>query len=395
MEYNDRSNVDEKPTEQNNATGPNAPTTNDETSADPNGAPTPNNETSANQTDAARQTNQTTRNDLTDEDFENFEDWEDDYETFAEKLKKIPAFFSWNGKTSVREFAVATGGIFGAALLFGLFVACANFYQTNLLGVLGVFGLIVAAFAFVAVSIRRYRDAGLFSWNGETTRKEFFLAALKNVGKSLAWLVVLFLALGAIACADDADDAFLPVWLFGTGGCFGLVLSAFGTLGATLANATKATRYFRSANSFSWLGRATRKEFSFALADYCVATFATAFSFAFASLIWACAFYAFFQEDELSALGLIAFVFYFVVASLIFSPVLFAASTRRFRELGLDPRATLLYLVVPAPYMALILIALGPAPLDKETPNDEENEVAPNADESEKTTSKAEENADA
>ena len=79
----------------------------------------------------------------------------------------------------------------------------------------------------------------------------------------------------------------------------------------------------------------------------------------------------------------------------IFLPFLLAASAKRFRGLGLNPRATLLYLVVPAPYMALILIALGPAPLDKETPNDEENEVAPNADESEKTTSKAEENADA
>ena len=271
-------------------------------------------------------------------------------------------------------------------MLFGLFVACANFYQTNVLGVLGVFGVIVAAFAFVAVSIRRYRDADLFSWNGETTRQEFFLAALKNVGKSLAWLVVLFLAFVAFGCADEADDALLPVWLFGTGGCFGLVLSTFGILGATLANGTKATRYFRSANSFSWLGRATRKEFSFAIGDYCVATVATAIPFAFASLIWAFAFAELCREEELGAFGLLAFFFCFIASSLAFSPALFAASARRLRELGLNPWATLLYLVVPAPYMALILVALDPAPSDKETPSDDEDEATP---------SQAEENADA
>ncbi len=311
--------------------------------------------------DAARQTDETSLRPLTDEDFE---DWDYVGETFAEKLKKIPAFFSWKGQTTAKQFAVAVVAIFGAALLAGVFAACAQIANLNqtaagLFGLLGVASGLGACLTFLVVSARRYRDAGLFAWDGTTTRKNFFLASFQNIGKMLAWSAAFFLSAAAMAETAPGIDELFPFCLFVAVLLSLFALFVFGIFGATLAIGQAATRFFRDAGSFSWLGRATRQDFLLAHGDYFVATLATATP---CSLLCAPLFVGCDEEP----------VFFFLlpvlggfVSSLLWSPLLFAAAARRLRELDLNPWAALLYLVVPAPYMSLILVTLGPAPSEE------------------------------
>lgn len=378
MESHDRSNLAETPT---NKTLDNADNASDENkSATKNDEKRPDAERKTDETpnNATRQTDETSLRPLT-------EDWDYDGETFAEKLKKIPAFFSWKGQTTAKQFAVAVVAIFGAALLAGAFAACAQIANLNqtaagLFGLLGVASGLGACLTFLVVSARRYRDAGLFAWDGTTTRKDFFLATLQNVVKMLAWSAAFFLSVAALVKTTPDKDKLFPFCLFVAVLLSLFALFVFGIFGATLAIGQAATRFFRADGSFSWLGRATRQDFLLAHGDYFVATLATTTpcSLLCAPLFVGC--------DEEPVLFLLLPVLGGFVSSLLWSPLLFAAAARRLRELDLNPWAVLLYLVVPAPYMSLILVTLGPAPSEeaktranavKETSNETNESEAP------------------
>jgi hypothetical protein len=169
------------------------------------------------------------------------------------------------------------------------------------------------------------------------------------------------LALFTGACAFEAYDNQNPLggglcaivaWFCGCVGLFGLFDSTFVVARTTTQRFHDSGYYVWDA--YDWLGETTRDEFLLALVNYVVATTVAAFPYALVSALFCWA-------NEKIALGFLAFFACFVISHLFFGPFLLPASAKRFRNLGLDPRATALYLLVPAPYLFLLLIALAPA----------------------------------
>lgn len=314
------------------------------------------------------------------------EEGEDEYEKpFLKKLKKVLSLFALGNFISRQEFAVAFGVAFGAIafslLLLSVSLALDEFDVLPIIfATFGSLGVLGANLAFIAAALNRFNDANLFDSSAQTSQEKFLLAALKNFGLSFVWITALFLAIFAGGCAIEAYD---ELSLFGGGLCalaawfFG-ALSLFGLAGSALAVGKETTQRFHSVgcyvwNADGWRGNATRQDFLLALVNYAVATFATAFPYALVS-----AFFCWIQEEIL--FGFLAFLSIFLVSSLIFGAFLLPASARRLRTLGLDPRATLLYLLVPAPYMALVLVALEPIQPKAEKPDfyeEEEEEDLP------------------
>lgn len=310
---------------------------------------------------------------------EDFDDWFDDenQNLFASKFKKVLGIFGWGKFLWPGEFAVAFGVAFVwlalSVLLLSLSFArlfSPDFVQI-IFAILGSLGVLGATLAFTCATVSRFGEADLFDWSDETSQEKFLLTFFKNFGLAFVWCAALFLTIVAILNAVEACDDRAPIvgGLFAIVAWFGGALSLFGFIGSTLSIAKETTQRFHDAGFFvwdadGWRGKATRQDFLLALVNYALATTATALPYALVGglLFWI---------QEGFALGFLAFFFCFLVSSLVYGPFLLPASAQRFRDLGLSPLATLLYLVVPAPYMALILVALAPAQPEEEPEFDE------------------------
>jgi hypothetical protein len=316
-----------------------------------------------------------------------FDEEDEDESPFLKKLQNVLSLFALGNFISRQEFAVAFGVAFGAfafsLLLLSVSLALDEFGVLPIIfATFGSLGVLGATLAFIAAALNRFNDANLFDCSAQTSQEKFLLAAFKNFGLSFVWITALFLAIFASVCAIEAYDdhslfggglCALAAWFFGA-------LSLFGLVGSALAVGKETTQRFHSVgcyvwNADGWRGNATRQDFLLALVNYAVATFATAFPYALASAVFCWG-----QEEIL--LGFLAILSCFLVSSLIFGAFLLPASARRLRTLGLDPRATLLYLLVPAPYMALVLVAFEPIQPKAEKPEfykeEEEEEEEPN-----------------
>ena len=298
-----------------------------------------------------------------------FDEEDEDESPFLKKLQNVLSLFALGNFISRQEFAVAFGAFAFSLLLLSVSLALDEFGVLPIIfATFGSLGVLGATLAFIAAALNRFNDANLFDCSAQTSQEKFLLAAFKNFGLSFVWITALFLAIFASVYAIEAYDdhslfggglCALAAWFFGA-------LSLFGLVGSALAVGKETTQRFHTVgcyvwNADGWRGNATRQDFLLALVNYAVATFATAFPYALASAVFCWG-----QEEIL--LGFLAILSCFLVSSLIFGAFLLPASARRLRTLGLDPRATLLYLLVPAPYMALVLVAFEPIQPKAEKP---------------------------
>ncbi len=317
-----------------------------------------------------------------DEDFEDWLDEEESPETFASKFKTFLKVFDWSDYSTRGEFAVATVVSFLASAPFVLLLSLAQIRGLNAVVqgaavVFGSLGVLVCLLAFIAAAVRRVNEIDVSFWPSQMTQTQFLYEALRHFGLSFVWSGAFFFSFVAGANAIEAyeDRALFAGGLYALVALSGGALSCFGILGATYAVGKATTQRFHNEELYvwdadGWRGKATRQDFLLALLDYVVATTATATPYALV-----CALFFWAQEEIL--LGFLALLPSFIIWSFIFLPFLLAASAKRFRGLGLNPLATLLYLIVPAPYMALILVALGPARPEGKTSEIDELQETP------------------
>jgi hypothetical protein len=304
---------------------------------------------------------------------------EDEKETFGQKLKRLLSLFAWSACLTRQDFAAAFGVAFVAVALSILSLSAS--FATHLADglqfsfvVLGGLGFLVVHVALFVAALNYFRVDFARDWAPPPSQARFLLTAFRHFALSFVWVAALCLAFFTAACAFEAYDDQNPLggglcaivaWFCGGVGLFGLLDSSFVVARATTRRFHVSGHYVWDADG--WVGEATRDEFLLALVNYGVATTVAAFPYALVSALFCWA-------NEEIALGFLAFFACFVISSLFFAPFLLPASAKRIRNLGLDPRATALYLLVPAPYLLLLLIALAPARPKTQAPEAEEED---------------------